>query len=200
MARPRKKDALDIPQRAIDTAKQLLQSRGAPSFSLSELARDIGCSAPALYNHFASKDDLLRQLRSAAFQESIDAKKARYSDQNIDPLQSLHSGGLSYLTFAAENPALYRLIYCPAPGMFDTDSPDLIPKASLDALAKGITACQDLGYAVNYDANALARTMWSTVHGAAILALDMQSQDPNVDPWPLARQSVETIMQLIREG
>lgn len=66
MARPKKSDAIDIQDRAVTEVIAQLRD-GTHTFSLNTIAKKIGCSAPALYAYFSSKDDLLDHVRQQAF-------------------------------------------------------------------------------------------------------------------------------------
>ncbi len=197
MARPRKQDAIDIPAKAIRTAVELMRRKGGTNFSLAELAKEIGCSAPALYNHFTSKDDLLLQVRETAYRESLAQKKQRYGRSDGDPLARLRDGGIAYLDFARDNPALYRLLYCPPADLVPPGTEDVIPVDALSALTNGVSACQAKGYAKGLDAEALAFTLWSAAHGSALLALDQAVRNQK-DPWENARRSIQVLIDFIR--
>ncbi|GAB5470158.1 MAG: hypothetical protein Kilf2KO_31880 [Rhodospirillales bacterium] len=53
MARPTKDETRPIRALAIEAA--IARLKPPATFTLAELARDIGCSAPALYSHFTGK-------------------------------------------------------------------------------------------------------------------------------------------------
>ncbi|UNO42923.1 TetR/AcrR family transcriptional regulator C-terminal domain-containing protein [Streptomyces sp. MST-110588] len=57
MARPRK--PLLSRERIVTTALALIDAEGLPALSTRRLAAELGVSGPSLYNHFATKDELL---------------------------------------------------------------------------------------------------------------------------------------------
>lgn len=51
----------------VETALTLLNTVGLDGLSLRRLAQELGVQAPALYRHFAGKDDLLRAMADEMF-------------------------------------------------------------------------------------------------------------------------------------
>lgn len=48
--------------RVKQTAQKLFRERGYAAVGMRELAKEVGIQAPSLYNHYKSKDDLLREI------------------------------------------------------------------------------------------------------------------------------------------
>ncbi|MBB5872645.1 AcrR family transcriptional regulator [Allocatelliglobosispora scoriae] len=63
MARPRQ--ALLSRERIIETATALIDADGLAAFSTRRLATELGVRGPSLYNHFATKDELLDGVADA---------------------------------------------------------------------------------------------------------------------------------------
>ena len=49
-------------QRVRQVAQKLFRERGYAAVGMRELAKEVGIQAPSLYNHYKSKDDLLREI------------------------------------------------------------------------------------------------------------------------------------------
>ena len=52
----------DTKQRILDTARELFARKGVPKTSLQEIAGELGITKPALYYHFASREELIRSI------------------------------------------------------------------------------------------------------------------------------------------
>lgn len=199
MARPRKDESIDIPRRAVEEGARLLETARGRDFTLAEVAAAVGCRAPALYNHFANKDALLRAIHDEGFRR-LYAYKVGLDAAGLDPLARLRAGGLAYLAFARENPELYRLMFAPPPlpGLepmpFDTRHP---ARGAFDRLRGAVEACRDAGHLAGLDAERTAFTLWSAVHGAASLAALNRVPGEADAAWLAVHGAVETIMALI---
>ncbi len=55
------------------TAQKLFRERGYAAVGMRELAKEVGIQAPSLYNHYKSKDDLLREICFDMAQHFFDA-------------------------------------------------------------------------------------------------------------------------------
>jgi AcrR family transcriptional regulator len=63
MARPR--EALLSRQRIVETASALIDAEGLAALSTRRLATELGVRGPSLYNHFATKDEILDAVADA---------------------------------------------------------------------------------------------------------------------------------------
>lgn len=201
MARPRKADQIDIPARAVAATIDLLDRYDPSAITLALVAEEVGCSAPALYSHFANKDALLRTVHDAGFRLMLEEKLVLAARHANDAFARLRAGGLAYLQFAFERPGLYRLMFSPPPTEGLPDSPFAADPGAkcLEMLETAVRACQADGYLPGMESTRIAFTLWSTVHGAADLVRQGRAplQDDR-DAKASAEKSVETLMAFIR--
>lgn len=202
MARPRKEDAKDIPVLAVATTIGLLAECDASDLTMGDVAKAVGCSAPALYNHFQNKHALLRAVHDEGFNQLFRGKMAVAARTKGDALKRLREGGLAYMRFALENRALYRLMFSPPPLETLNENPFSrdVGMRSIEFLRNSILACQAEGYLNGSDPDKIAFALWSTVHGAASLILQGRSPLPDRDTKALVAETIETVMGFITES
>lgn len=148
---------------------------GHESVSLRAVARELEVTAPALYDHFPSKDALLRAVAEQGFFALIEALDVE-GDRAIDRVRDR---ALRYVSFAADHPELFRLMFLFRPGAIDvvTDNGMAVDNelaAATDAFEGGAVdlakAVAD-GDLVERNINDLAMIVWVTMHGVATVAL-----------------------------
>jgi AcrR family transcriptional regulator len=99
-------------------ARQQMAEHGTAGLSLRGIAREMGITAPAIYNYFPRLEDLITALIVDAFNslaEAMDAAEAAArSDRPYDKIMALC---LAYREWAIAHPTVFQLIYGnPIPG------------------------------------------------------------------------------------
>jgi AcrR family transcriptional regulator len=136
MVRPKRSAGQTDLQEAIkDTAWKQIADFGAPALSLRAIARELGITAPAIYNYYARRDDLVTALVIDAFTSFGDSQlAARDSVPGEDLEGRLLAIGLAYRNWALAYPQRYQLIFgTPIPGYE-------FPMEAFPASARSITA------------------------------------------------------------
>jgi len=144
--------------------RELLTERGPDSFSLSELARRVGVSTAAPYRHFADRDAIIDALADegyitfgAALREAVDGA--------ADPGDAVARIGVAYLRFAVEHPAVFAIMFRDREGR-----PAEYGPPSFQTFYEAVVRAQAEGYlADRLPAHAVARSIWATLHGTAVL-------------------------------
>ncbi len=113
MVRPLRKKQIPNLQDAIkEKAWQQIAEEGAPALSLRAIARALKITAPAIYNYFPRRDDLVTALIVDAFNSLADAVEAASADLSADNYASrLASIGRAYRQWALTYPERYSLIF-----------------------------------------------------------------------------------------
>ncbi len=92
-------------QQILDTAAELFARRGFHGVSVAELGAACGVSGPALYKHFASKDDVLAEMLISISEEllSVGTQRVHQAD---DPASALRALVAWHVDFALAHQAL----------------------------------------------------------------------------------------------
>jgi AcrR family transcriptional regulator len=110
--------SVDLHAAIKDTAWWQIAEHGAAALSLRAIARELGITAPAIYNYYRRRDDLVTALVVDAFTSFGDAQlAARDTVAATDPIGRLSALGLAYRQWAIANRPCYQLIFgAPIPG------------------------------------------------------------------------------------
>jgi len=121
MARPRRTtqiDSPDMPSQIKAAARQQMAQHGTAGISLRGIARELGITAPAIYNYFPRLDDLITALIVDAFNalaDAIEAAEAAVTSTTCGP--KILASCLAYRAWAVAHPVDFQLIYGnPIPG------------------------------------------------------------------------------------
>jgi AcrR family transcriptional regulator len=159
--------------RLLAEARDLYLEDGLARFSLREVARRSGISAPAIYRHYEGKEALLREVCSQGFR-IFALYLARALDEKR-PRERLMRAGKEYLRFGLENPRDYRFMFMSAAEDVASlqlgrrpDEPDptfqfLVDRVSECMKARAIKRARS--------AEPTARYIWAFVHGLTSLRL-----------------------------
>jgi AcrR family transcriptional regulator len=164
--RPREDESTK--QRLLAAARDHYLEVGIERFSLREVARRCGVSAPAVYRHFDGKDALLRAVCDEGFR--VFASYLLESLRQPKPLERLRASGRQYLRFALERPHDYRVIFMSDVASSAVASPrDVDP--SFQFLVDRVRECVAAKDFRRADPEEVAVTIWAHVHGLASLRL-----------------------------
>lgn len=149
MVRPTRKRQIPNLQEAIkETAWKQIAEYGAPTLSLRAIARALKITAPAIYNYFPSRDDLVTALIIDAYTSLGDSQlAARDAVPAEDLLGRMHATGVAYRKWAIAYPQRYQLIFgTPIPG-YQAPIEQVMPAGarSLSALVSVVEALRAAG-------------------------------------------------------
>lgn len=202
MVRPIKRKQIPNLQAAIkETAWKQIAEFGTPALSLRAIARELKITAPAIYNYFPSRDDLVTALIVDAYTAFGDAQiAARDAVPEEDLGGRMQATGRAYREWALKYPQRFRLIFgTPIPGYsapFETTFPAAARSFSaLVSVVEAFRAAGQLkvdfrGAALNSEEQArfdhwkkfgtraepqsyfVAVWIWARVHGFVTLEID----------------------------
>jgi len=132
----------DLKRALLDAALELLQENGVEGLTVAEIGRRVGVSSAAPYKHFADRHALLRALALDG-NRLLNEKIAERVGSATDPEEAFRLSGVAYIRFAAENPALFRLMSDPSLLDYGAPPDDLEAPENLQDAMK--TFWSDLG-------------------------------------------------------
>ncbi|MBA4502184.1 TetR/AcrR family transcriptional regulator [Marinobacterium marinum] len=168
MAKRKEHSKEELREMALCAAESLLQSEGLKAISARRVASEIGYSAGSLYTVFKNIDDLCWQLNARTLAQLLARLDAVVP---ASPRCCLLDYGQAYLAFARENPERWSLLFEHATAN-DVMPPAWLSERILQLFARVEQCLQQMRPNLTPQALELsARTIWSGVHGIAVLAL-----------------------------
>jgi AcrR family transcriptional regulator len=176
-ATPRKKAArghgATTRQQLLDAAAELLEERGhIDRVSVSDIVTRIGVTPPVLYSHFDDKQALFATVHAIQAEDlrrvlQLAARRGRTA------LTALERRGHAYVNWAVEHPDAYEALFLERNGLGSTVFAHEVAagESPFADLAANIQSCIDEGSFAAGDVAIMARSIWSTVHGVASLAI-----------------------------
>jgi AcrR family transcriptional regulator len=223
MVRPTLKKQIPNLQEAIkETAWKQIAESGAPALSLRAIARELKITAPAIYNYFPRRDDLVTALIVDAYNSLADAQEYVLLDISEEKrAERLSMLGHAYREWAVKYPQRYQLIFgTPIPNYHAPDeltlpaaARGLVPLINAiralfaagdlrtEKLAKMtpklesmLTAWQQFEGGSDPEVLYLALVIWSRVHGLVTLEIGNQIPAFFDDPAELFRREINNIL------
>ncbi|MGC5629287.1 TetR/AcrR family transcriptional regulator [Georgenia sp. Z1344] len=134
----------EVRRRIVAESRRQLGIVGPGQLSLRAVARELGMASSAIYRHFASRDELVTTLITAAYDELAeltDAAVAALAD-HADPADRWRAWCRALRGWAVSHPHDYALIYgSPIPGYA---APDTTTTSALRVLAPIIALFPDI--------------------------------------------------------
>ena len=91
-------------------AERLFAERGYESVTMRALAGELGCSPMTPYRYFENKEEILAEVRTAAFRRH-GARSEKVASDHADPEARFRALGHAYIQFAREEPHAYRAMF-----------------------------------------------------------------------------------------
>lgn len=163
----------DLRRALLEEAVRTIRDDGAAALTLRAVGARLGVSRTALYRHFADKSALLNAVSEDGFRRLGDALERAWADAG-GAIPGFETMGRAYIDFALENPSHYRVMFGVWSSREQAD-PGLRAAGAraFQLLVEAVAALQRDGIARRDEpAVAVARFVWATVHGIAMLGID----------------------------
>ena len=221
--RPRREARHPDLQTAIkETAWKQIAELGAAALNLRAIARELGITAPSIYNYFPNRDALVTALIVDAFASLADAQAAAIAAIPAqEHAQRLRALGINYREWAIARPERYQLIFgTPLAGyVAPLEITQPVAGRSLAILIHVLMAAHEAGKlrpetgralspkiqamfsewqqqrgAANDQVQFLALSIWGHVHGLISVEIGQQYPPFITDPGEIFRHALELLI------
>ncbi len=191
----RVRDKLELRRQILEAAVELFKIHGYEGFSLRQVAEKIDYTPTTIYLYFKDKNELLLTVAYEGFKTFGERFQAVF-DAVTDPIERVRALGRTYVQFAFDFPLHYRLMFMQRSDMLERDTPKGYERLidSFGLLQTAVEAVLETGVWGQHEAQAVARLLWTSVHGVVSLELSRQLQREN------AAKLADWHIQLILEG
>ncbi|WP_218311414.1 TetR/AcrR family transcriptional regulator [Alteromonas antoniana] len=165
----------DLRATLLRVATERVVNEGIDSLSLRKLAEEAGVSRTAPYHHFKDKNALLNAIAAQGFAQWHEKASEVFDDESLTPHQRFKAFFRNYISWAADNPQLYELMFGRTIWQAGNATDDLTSIAfpSFQFLVKITAHWQEKGILPeNQDPLRLTQVTWGTMHGIARLVID----------------------------
>jgi AcrR family transcriptional regulator len=165
----------NLKEALVSAGLEILSEKGIEGLSLRNVAKKIGVSHTASYNHFPDKQALLAAISTAGHEQLhqilLDTfEKTKHSSSHV-----ISEIAWAYLQFALDNPAIFKLMFSGALEE-ERDHPEYveISQKSIALFEDMIVFSQNKGQLPEGKVEIIAIKLWSLVHGFTYLMLENQ--------------------------
>ncbi len=179
MATTRTKRHVRTKQAILDAAREIIADEGPAALSMRALADRIDYSPAALYEYYASKEEIVVAVCDEGQRYLFDAM--HQADPTLPPVEYLYQIGLAYIHFALEHPDYFLLMFTEAPppdmtGLSLDKVQALMEQegAAYGILVQAIQRGIDAGAfraRPGFGRDEMAYAAWTLVHGVAMLRI-----------------------------
>jgi AcrR family transcriptional regulator len=165
----------NLKEALISAGLEILSKKGIESLSLRNVAKQIGVSHTAPYNHFHDKQDLLAAISAAGHKQFHLVLLETYEKFKNTPTNLITEIAWAYLQFAIQNPDKFKLMFSSALEE-EQNHPEFeeITQKTINLFEDIIRFCQSCGALVEGNVYKIAIALWSSVHGFTMLVLEDQ--------------------------
>jgi len=164
----------NLKEALIKESLKMVEEDGLSSITLRGLTDRVGTSRTALYRHYSSKEELLKEVIQAGF-DKLDEDIFSSLDKELEVKEKIYMLGKAYIDFAIKNPNLYRMIFGHELQEHREESCDINEREDAPGFHKLVDLiinAQENGILKKEDAFMQATVMWSLLHGLSNLLID----------------------------
>lgn len=161
------------------------------------MAQRAGVSTGLLYSYFANLSDLMRSLWQVPISQ-LGASLTAVEQTEHDPIERIRRLLQTYVDFALANDETHRglLLFVRAPDSTTDARNDPDELALFASIRRAVEAGQLAGLIRDGDPRLLAQLLWSGVHGALALPINVDTYDL-IDGPSVATEMIATLTRSI---
>lgn len=184
-------------QRIRRAASELHREGGLQAVTVRAVAKRAGVSTGLLYSYFSNLSDLMRSLWQAPISE-LGRSLAAIELAEPDPVERIRRLLLAYVDFTVSNEETHRslLLFVRPPDSTTDLSNDPDELMLFASLRRAVEAGQSTGAICDGDPRLLAQLLWSGVHGALALPINIDTYHL-IDGPEAATDMVATLIRSI---
>lgn len=161
----------NLKEALIEQGIELIHEEGIEKFSLRKVAKRVGVSATACYNHFGNIDELLQAMYSYVIDRFAIALKQAVEDNSCHYVTV--SMGVAYVGFFAKYPHYFNFLFDSEYLSIQIKETEIICNSSFAPFEIFVNGAKKGMRELNIDEKELRDdllVMWATVHGLAAMA------------------------------
>jgi AcrR family transcriptional regulator len=165
----------NLKEALIQAGLEILSEKGIDGLSLRSVAKRVGVSHAAPYNHFPDKQSLLAAISTAGHKQLYQTLVSAFEQSKLSSADIITEIAWSYLQFAIDDPGRFKLMFSGALEE-ERDHPDFveISRKNISLFEEIIVYCQRKGQIAEGRVENIAIKFWSLAHGFAYLVLEDQ--------------------------
>lgn len=101
----------NLKEELIIEATRFIIEQGEDALTLKELSKKLHITPPALYRHFSSKEDLIKNVMNHAFDLFDEIIIAVETNKKYSCIEKFYFFGKEYLNFATSKPNLFNVMF-----------------------------------------------------------------------------------------
>lgn len=156
----------------LEAARNIVQEHGFEGLAMRALGREVGVTAPTLYDYFPSKEAVVKALflqGIALLHESFDKAEVTAAP-GAERLQALFN---AYREFGVAHPDLYQLMFGRIDPSFRPDAEAIERAGTIPQRAyRVVQDAMNLGEIRQGDPGQVCNTMWVLAHGHVMLEIN----------------------------